>query len=290
MSTVRMNCGNHGPVDRVPTHLSLGTRLRRWLQRSGGAFRAVHHPGAFHIVVPAKGDGYTFSVTVHFTWCVTGHEYPEVLAARTEEHQFIVKERLATQVRAVSRDFAPYEAGEAEKHFDQVAATLFADTRLEFLSGDQTDGEAHPIDHRTIVALDKPVRDVQREAWIKRQNAANEHELARRLVMYFGDRRLLWQQFLKSGQSEWLTPYAVALAEDPDAVAEVVERMAKDRRVEAKELADHVADQVRQYEARDAFDLMMQNDLVLRHLMELIGVPGIPPPAPPPFDGPGASR
>jgi len=58
--------------------------------------------------------------------------------------------------------------------------------------------------------------------------------------------------------------------------------MTGDRYDKARELTTHIEKQVREYNARDAFDLMVQNDLVLRHLLRLIGVPGLPE-APSPF-------
>lgn len=281
MSTLRSTCPNHGPLDRIPSYVSAWTRFRRWLDRSGNAFRAVHRPATIQFRVPAQGDGYDFSVVVHFTWCVTGHAHPEALAARADELQFCLKESLVARVRAVSRDFAAYEAAEAETRFDRVVEELFSGTTLEFVSKGQPDGEARPIEHRTIVGMERPVRDVQREAATRRQNAINEDDLARLLVEQFGGRRLMWQRFLESGRSEWLTPYAVALAERPEQVASVVERMARDLRAEARELTEYIVGQVRSYKERDAFDLMMENDHVMRHLMKIMGVAELPPAASP---------
>jgi hypothetical protein len=286
MSTLRTACSHHGPVERVPRYVTFGMRLQRRLQRSSDAFRAIHQRETYNLLVPAKGDGYTFRATVHFTWCVTGRAYPESLAARIHQHGSVQRDRLITQVRQISRTFAAYEVGEAEQRIHETIGEIFTATRLEFLSDGQPDGEASPIEHQTILHMEKPVQNEQREAWTERQKAVNKDELARLLVTQFSGRRLLWQQFLRSGEREWLTPYAVALAENPNEVAGVVERMSRDRRAELQELADQIVDQVHQYEARDAFDLMMQNDRVLRHLLKLIGVPDPPPLAPSPFDEP----
>jgi hypothetical protein len=252
--------------------------------RTAGQFRAVHWPDSFEFRVPAKGDGYDFSIIVNFTWCVTGHAYGEALISRAREHRTVLRDRTATRLRGGSRDFAPYEAGSAERKFHQILGELFTATRLTYHSGTGVDGDARPIEHHTLLRLDKPVRQAQRKAWSSRQEAFNRHEEARLLATQFGEQRLLWQEFLKNGQGDWLTPYAVALAQNPDAAAEVVKKMTGDRHEEARKLAEHVEEQVRQYNTRDAFDLMVQNDLVLRRLLELIGVPGLPPPAPSPFE------
>jgi len=284
MSTLETDCKHHDSLSKAQLRPGIGTRLLRMLRHPDGRLRAVHWPDTFDLITPAMGDGYDFDVAVHFTWCVTGSAYAEILVQRAKEHRTTLLERLLAQIRGISRGFAPYEAAEAEERIDRAVTELFNATRLTFLSPIGPDGDARPIEHRTVLTLDKPVRKAQREAWSQRQDAMNKHDLERMQTMQLNERRRMWQAFLERGQSEWLTPYAVALAEDPRTVAEVIERMATDRRAQAEELADHVVGQVQSYQDRDAFDLMLQNDRVLRHLMELMGIPGLPPAAPSPFD------
>ncbi|MFG2000900.1 hypothetical protein ACGFNU_17315 [Spirillospora sp. NPDC048911] len=284
MSTLETACGHHGPVQKVQLYPTAGTRLWRLLRRTGNESRAAHWPDTFGFEVPAMGDGYEFSVSVHFTWCVTGPAYPEVLVWRALDNHTALLERLVARVRGVSRLFPPYEAGEAEARIHQTVGEVFNGTQLVFVSAAGPDGDARPIEHRTMLRLDKPVRKAQRDAWSRRQDETNRHELARLLALQFGERRELWHEFLESGRSDWLTPYAVALADDPESVDKIVREMTKDRRTQAKELADHVVSTARAYDKMDAFDLMLHNDRVLRHLMELMGVPGLPPANPSPFD------
>jgi hypothetical protein len=284
MSTLETDCKHHGSLTKAQLRPGFGTRLLRMMKHPDGQLRAVHWPDTFDFITPAMGDGYSFDITVHFTWCVTGDAYAEALVQRAKEHRITLLERLIAQLRGISRRFPPYEAADAEERIDQAVKDLFNATRLTFLSPTGPDGDARPIAHRTVLALDKQVKKAQKEAWSQRQEAMNKHDLERLNSMQLNERRRMWQEFLERGRSEWLTPYAVALAEDPGSVAEVIERMAMDRRAQAKELADHVVGQVRSYQDRDAFDLMLQNDRVLRHLMELMGIPGLPPVAPSPFD------
>ncbi|GLZ02893.1 hypothetical protein Acsp03_03600 [Actinomadura sp. NBRC 104412] len=283
MTNLRTGCKYHSePVERLQLYPGIGTRLVRLLSRSRDRFRAVHWPDSFEFRVPAKGDGYDFFVVVNFTWCVTGHAYGEKLISRASEHREILRDRAAARLRGVSRDFPPYEAGAAEKTFHGTLGELFAGTCLTYASGTVDDGAARPIEHYTLLRLDKPVRKAQREAWSSRQEAHNRHEEARMLAAQLGEQRLLWREFLSNGQADWLTPYAMALAENPEDAAKITEKMTGDRYDKARELATHIEKQVREYNARDAFDLMVQNDLVLRHLLRLIGVPGLPE-APSPF-------
>ncbi|KAB2339646.1 hypothetical protein [Actinomadura rudentiformis] len=284
MSTLKTACTHHGPVQKVQLHPAAGTRLWRWLRRTGDESRAVHWPDTFDFKVPAMGDGYEFSISVPFTWCVTGRAYPEVLVGRALDNRTALLERLVARVRGVSRLFPPFEAGDAEARVHLAIGEVFNGTRLAFVSAAGADGDARPIEHRTVLRLDKPVRKAQREAWSRRQEETNRHELARLLALQFGERRELWHEFLQSGRNDWLTPYAVALADNPESVDEIVRKMTQDRRTQAKELADHVVSTARAYDKMDAFDLMLHNDRVLRHLMELMGVPGLPPPNPSPFE------
>ncbi|GAA2610277.1 hypothetical protein SMC26_24460 [Actinomadura fulvescens] len=292
MSTLRTDCTHHGPVQKVQLHPTAGVRLWRWLRRTGDETRAVHWPDSFDFKVPAMGDGYEFSVSAHFTWCVTGRAHGEALVRRALDNRTALLERLVARVRGVSRLFPPFEAGDAEARVHQTIGEVFGGTRLTFVSAAGSDGDARPIEHRTVLRLDKPVRKAQREAWSRRQEETNRHELARLLALQFGERRELWHDFLESGRNDWRTPYAVALADDPESVDEIVRRMTEDRRTQAKELADHVVSTASAYDKMDAFDLMLHNDRVLRHLMELMGVPGLPPPNPSPFDeaGGGGAR
>jgi hypothetical protein len=284
MTKYKSNCGHHGPVDQVPPNAGIGRYIQRWYQQSRGQDRAVHWPDTFDLNVPAQGDGYDFTVTVHFTWCVTGKTDAESLVVRAMDQRTTLLEQVALKIRTVSRLYPPYEAAEAEARVHQAIGEVFARTRLTFASPAGVDGDARAIDHRTILRLDKPVREAQRTAWSLRQEAVNEHGLARLLADQLTERRRMWRDFIRDGEGDWRTPYAVALAKDPARAAEIVEKMAADRRAYVRELADLVVDQSKQYATQDVFETMTQNETVLWQLMKLLNVPNLPSVEPSPFD------
>jgi hypothetical protein len=280
----KSDCMHHGPVDQIPTNPGIGRYIQRWFQQSRGKDRAVHWPDTFNLNVPAQGDGYDFAVIVHFTWCVTGTADAESLVNRALDQRTTLLERVALRIRTVSRQHPPYEAADAEARIHRAVGEVFARSQLAFASPSGVDGDARAIDHRTVLRLDEPVREGQRTAWSRRQEAVNEHGLARLVADQLGERRRMWQDFLRDSGDDWRTPYAVSLAGDPTKAAEVVEQMFNDRMAHVRQLADQLVDQSKRYATQDVFEIMTQNETVLRQLMEVLSVPNLPPVAPSPFD------
>jgi hypothetical protein len=148
------------------------------------------------------------------------------------------------------------------------------------------------IEPWTSVRLDKPVLSSQQEAWTKRQAAVNEHELASLLAGQLSERRETWHAFLKTAESEWHSPYAVALSQDPGAAGDIVQKMFDDRLEQVKEMTRELISQVEEYGKRDTFELMTQNETVLRRLMALLKIPDPSDPPSATFDAgqPGAAN
>jgi hypothetical protein len=228
-------------------------------------------------------------VAVHFTWCVTGKVDGEALVRRALDHRTSLLERVALRVRELSRRYAPYEAAEAESHIHRALGDTFARTRLTFASAAGVDGDARAIEHRIVLRLDEPVRDAQLEAWSRRQAAVNDHGLATMLAGQLGERRRLWGDFLRAGERDWRTPYALSLAQDPERVAEIVRAMFDDRGARVKQMADELVSQSEEYAAKDAFEIMTKNETVLRRMMAMLGVPDLPAIDPSPYDEGGDS-
>lgn len=281
MIHLKTDCLHHGPLDKVRPDPGIFVRFVRALRPFDNKTHAVHLPDLFKFSVPAKGDGYEFSVTVHFTWCVTGRAFGYVLAHRVLDNRTRVLERLLGRVREVSRRYPPYDAAAAEANIHRCIAEIFNANHLVFVAGEEAaarpDGDARAIEFRTAVHLDKPVREAQQEAWSRRQKVVNEHDLARVMAGHLSESRQLWQSFLREGARDWLTPYAVALAKSPDEAADVISRMFRDRHDQVGELAEQVVKQTKAYGGLDAFELMTQNDTVLRRLMTMMGIEQAPP-------------
>ena len=98
------------------------------------------------------------------------------------------------------------------------------------------------------------------------------HHLAKLLRQQLGQRRGWWEDFINEGLGDWLTPYAVKLAEDPDDVSGVLTQLRDGQRERIEELAGTVEEQARGYRESDDFETMLTNETVLRHLVQTIGL------------------
>lgn len=242
----------------------------------GEANRRVIHPGdAFLLRTPAEGDAYEFTVAVHITWCVEGDETVKRLRARLPRFHRDLEERLLRRLRPVVRAYPPYEPQKAEEKAGPEVDTELSNVEYRF-----DHGCARPRAGRVLVSPAKEVRDLQRVAWKRRQEMTNGHDLAELLKTQLGERREWWTAFLGDGLDQWLTPYAVELAEDPNAAPEVVRRLRDDEKERITELAETFKKQTHGYRQSDDFDTMISNETVLRHLIKTIGLP-VPPPGHP---------
>lgn len=215
---------------------------------------------------------------------MTGRQPVESLVERAESRNSTLRDRLLVALRPVGRAYPPYEAARAEQGIARAVDELFFAAEYDYETPEGPDGRVKAIDARTTVKLDDTVRDAQREAWDRRQQADNDHAYASLLVPQLTQLRQMWHGFLESGQGQWVTPYAVALAGKPEDAAKVVERMFNDRHQQARELAGEVARQTEDYGGMNAFELMTRHDTVLRRLMSLMNVPQSPGLPPGPFD------
>lgn len=278
MTYVRTDCLHHGPVRQVWMNQGLLTRIRRRFRRRGRKLRSVHWPDSISILAPAAGDAYLFNVTIRFTWCITGREFEERLVERARDYGMILGDRIAAKARDASRRCMPFDAAHAEREIGRAVMAAFNCPLVTFASGPDSSatpgaGELRAIEPWTTVRLDKPVLSSQQEAWTKRQAAVNEHDLASMLAGHLSERRETWHTFLTAAEREWHSPYAVALSQDPGAAGDVVQKMFDDRLEQVKEMTRELVSQVEEYGTRDAFELMTQNETVLRRLMALLKIP-----------------
>lgn len=235
----------------------------------GEVCRTTIHPSdVFHLRAPAQGDAFEFGVTVHVVWCVEGRESAKRLRARLGRLRWDTEERLLGAVRPICRKHPPYAPKEAEE-----AVVPAVHRVLDEVEYPLRDGGARPRPGRVLVNPAKDVRDIARTAWQRRQEMMHGHDLALELRKQIDARRAEWQTFLNTGLDEWLTPYAVDLAEHPDTVTEVVQRLRDEGLQQVKDLAETVEEQAQDYRKTDDFEAMLTNETVLRHLIKTIGLP-----------------
>lgn len=295
MTSLQTRCSHHGPFRSPPWDVPLIVRVYRWIRGPGKKTRAIHQPERITLRLPAMGDGYHFTVKVRITWCVTGADFEPGLAERITDQRQALGDRLADRLRHISRRYPPYDAAGAEEESQRVVAGICGAVRVRFageavaVSDADADGELRVLEPHTVAQLDETVCTAQQQAWDRRQLAANEHGRALELVRHVAERRRLWHDFLKEIEREWHSPYAAALAQDPDTVGNVVQDMFEDRRDQVEDMTSKLVEQVEQYQALDAFELMTTNDTVLRRMMALLKIPDPPDQPTAPFGDAGAS-
>ena len=297
MTYVKTNCPHHGPVRQVWMDEGLITRIRRCFRRRGKKLRSVHWPDSISLLAPAVGDAYLFNVTIRFTWCITGREFEERLVKRARDYGEILGDRVAARAREASRKCRPFDAANAEREIGRAVMGIFNCPLVTFASRPDSSatsaaGELRAIEPWTTVRLDKPVLSGQRDAWSKRQATINEHDLASLMASQLSERRETWHAFLKAAETEWHSPYAVALSQDPAAAGDVVQKMFDDRLEQVKEMTRELISQVEEYGKRDTFELMTENETVLRRMMSLLKIPDPSDPPSATFDGgqPGSAN
>jgi len=293
MTYLQTPCTHHGPVRTARLCRPWIVRVYRRIFGPGRRMRAVHWSDCAVLRVPAMGDGYYLTVKVRLTWCITGTAFEEQLVERIGDQRDALLERVSVRLRNVSRRYPPYDAATAERELHRVVAGTCSGIRFTFSGRVKNgavpvaDGELRVIGPHTIIQLDKPVIAAQQKAWDLRQLASNEHERSRELIGQLTERRRLWHEFLKEIEREWHSPYAAALSQSPDTVGSVVREMFDDRLDQVKEMTRELVEQVEQYgDTKDAFELMTENDTVLRRMMALLQIPDpSDPPTPPYGDG-----
>lgn len=260
-------------------------RYARCLLHGDPLVRIVHQPDVFAFRTPAAGDAFEFTVNVYFMWCLEGADSVKRLVAYSERLRTEVEEDLLRRLRPMSRQFAPYEPDKAEAEIGTALTALLASTTFSFQGR-----TVRTIPGRILVQPADEVRQIQQEAWKRRQAMDNTNDLAKLLKDQLAERRELWARFLSEGIDKSLTRYAVSLAEDPERAAEVVKEMEDDQLERLKETTNTFIEQTKKYEQEDLFDTMISYETVLRGLAEAAGIELPAPKRPfgePPEEDPG---
>jgi hypothetical protein len=260
-------CGCVHPYADDTTGQALRKRMRAILR--GEAYRTSIHPDdVFRLRAPAKGDAFEFGITINLSWCVEGGSSAKRLRRHLPRFRRDVEERLLNSIRPVCRKHAPFDPEGAEMELASAVHAGLGDAQYAFGKG-----YARPRPGRVHVSPAKEVRDIARTAWQRRQEMVHGHDLAELLRDQLGQRRGWWKTFIEEGLGDWLTPYAVRIAEDTDDISGTLARLRDEQRERYEELAGTVEEQARGYRESDDYETMLTNETVLRHLVKTIGLP-----------------
>lgn len=237
----------------------------------------VHEPSdTFTIETPAMGDGFNFVVRVRCSWCVQATATEKEKEQKTAEVRNFIEtsrdtthERIEEQIRPIARTFPPYRAAEAEELINQKIVDCL------------NDGDVR-VTVRAWVDVCEPVRQDLQKVWQQRLVADADGDMRKAYVELLTALQTAWSRLLVTGlesmgmvpegQTAWLAPYALALAQDPKNAAPYLKR-ALDERV------DHTEKLLRDLGAMvvddriEAIEFAFQSDSALRRLLTYLGVP-----------------
>ncbi|WP_327090822.1 hypothetical protein OIE66_09415 [Nonomuraea sp. NBC_01738] len=206
---------------------------------------------------PAKGDGFSFEVTIH---CV-----PKAVPKRRFRSEPVIDReavlgQIRAQVRERCRQHSPFTPEEAER---EINARL----RPSIPQGWHV---------RVEVGATEQVRVLQQKAQAEQHAVAALAEVVRSRVTELGNLREHVESFLKVAAESWESRYAIALSQQPDHAAAIVNKMYDERKKEAEQLMNSVQKMVEAHKTADIYDLVIASDGALRQALASLGV-AVPP-------------
>jgi hypothetical protein len=252
----------------------------------------VHEPSEeFSFETPALGDAFNFRVRVRCSWTVQATASKEDTKKKIaevrkfiEESRAITRDRIEERVRPVARTFPPYRAAEAERTLNETVSDCL------------NDGDVR-VTVRTWVDVSDPVREDLQKVWhdrliadsaselesdLKKAQLQLEGDLKKEHVKLLGELQDAWRKLLIAGlvgigaveeaNANWLAPYALRLAEDPEDAADLLQDVLN-RRINHAEglLADLGA--LAMDDRIEAIEFAFQSQSVLHSLLMYLGVP-----------------
>ncbi|WP_156056325.1 hypothetical protein [Streptosporangium roseum] len=207
---------------------------------------------------PAMGDGFAFQVTVR---CArnAGVRHREAGAwPSMVEEKANVHDLVRGIVREVCRRTLAFNPEQAEEEVNGTLATLLTDRRWSV---------------RVEVDLTEEVRRLQQDSAVAQHGTIAKAEIAALRVRKLDELSRECERFLSAATINWETLYAVRLAECPEAAADILADMLKDRQESAESLVRLVQTIADAQHSANVFDLVIASDTALRTALQRLGVP-----------------
>ncbi|WP_182906533.1 hypothetical protein [Microbispora sp. H13382] len=269
---------NATPSNRTSSRPGLGTRFRDWLRSwlfplpyDGESSHTEITDPPFTFDTPALGDAYMFTVSVRLQWSALGTGPDSDLSGAIKRHRERVRWTVSDIVRGAAREFPPHTPQQAEAEIGRRLKTM----RLP----QEKDGTQVECTAFTRVGAPLPLVDQLQEIWSRRVADEERHESARRTAVRVRELRDVWRDFLSEGMDDWISPYAVGLAETPQDISSLMKQMLQERQEEAQRLLDMVDNVMTAQQRADVYDFVVSSETVLRHTLKMMGIP-VPDPAP----------
>jgi hypothetical protein len=236
----------------------------------------------FEFWTPALNDGYPFHVSIRLCWELKGAGARNALRESVGVRRGAFRQRLEDAVRPVARRHAPHEPHLAEKEINEVikGMRLFEeDEKVQFVC---------TATSRVTPAW--PIVQQQQKMWLSRLAQEEMHRRAVLAAVRMRESREAWRSFLSEGMDDWITPYAVRLAESREDVAGTVTEMLDYRKSEAADLLALVSQIMSAHQSTNVYDFVVSSETVLRNTLTMMGIPMPDPPPDSLFSPSGSVR
>ena len=242
--------------------------------------RTVKRATTIQFTTPALGDSYDFAVETECCWCASGDMTEDDLQVKIDNFVPVFERIIRRAVRAEARKHVPYRPDEAES---AINAAVKATVEAELAATPDLDGAVLNLEAVSQVSIAEPVRALQQDLLGQRMRYAASLDISEMIASRLGELRTCWREFIRDGQEDWFTPYAVQMAEKPEHAAAILFAMSAQRRKDAETLVDRVAAITHGYEAMDLLEFAAASDTALRRTYEIFGIP-MPEAGPESFD------
>ncbi|WP_133884097.1 hypothetical protein [Glycomyces sp. NRRL B-16210] len=231
--------------------------------------RSVNQTETFAFETPSKGDAYDFLVAADLCFCATGMLSTGSLDAKIRDRVPAILAEVKSVARRTGRDYPPFRPGAAEPEM-----TTAVQQAVETVLAGIPDEEGAVLTCTVKVRVDMPevVREMQRLAVADQVKFEARYEQSEQTAQRLGELREVWTTFIRDGLSQWETPYAIHMAQQPEQATATLYKMRGDRKQEASELVEVVGAVGAGHEKLDLLDFVLASDRALRQTFELFGI------------------
>ncbi|MEN3534306.1 hypothetical protein AAH991_04255 [Microbispora sp. ZYX-F-249] len=238
-----------------------------WLIRyslPAGGLDTAENVSEFSFTAPARGDVFDFDVTVTLSWSARGRRWQGGPDTGERDH---VQGRLRAETRAIARRHSPYHSEIAEREVNDALGKLL---------GELPTHDRQVILRWTAQAEVRPCEDLRA---LQRERARRLYEIdcevaeAKRRAETAEEIRAAWERFLTGARRSELTRYAMRLAEQPQARAEIIAEMLDKSEDTAAHFIQKLDKLMTLHERGNLLELLLGSETALRSAMTALGLP-----------------
>ncbi|MFD0657622.1 hypothetical protein [Thermocatellispora tengchongensis] len=171
---------------------------------------------------------------------------------------------VADKVRHGARRFPPHLPEQAEAHLAESLVPIVVT---------EHDGTQVTCTPYVWIGSARPLVEFRQRTWLERLTAETAHETAQADIARLRELRALWRAFLSEGMDDWMTTYALRLAERKQDAAGVHTEMVDHRREDAQRLLEMVEKIIAGHRITNAYEFMVDSETVLKRTLQMMGVP-----------------